>query len=344
MYNFDRVVVKYFKDPVVALEGFKAGEFDFVLENNSKQWARDYHGEKFKSGKIKKELLSHKNGAGMQGWVFNLRREKFRDKRVRQALTLAFDFEWSNKNLFHGQYVRSDSFFSNSELAARGEPSAAELALLEPFRDKLDPAVFAAVQAPPSTNPPGSLRKNLRQAMKLLKEAGWKVGQDRKLRNKKGEALTIDMLLVSQGFERIVAPYVANLKRLGVHVNYRTVDQALYKRRLDSFDYDMIVTVFGQSQSPGNEQRDMWSSVSADANGSRNYIGLKDPVVDALVDAIIYSESRADLVNYLIPNWYLNTHRIAYWNRFQRPEKTPLYYGAYSWLWSWWSRDGADIP
>lgn len=352
LYNFDRVVIKYFKDPVVALEGFKAGEFDFILENNSKQWARDYHGDKFDSGLIKKEQLLHKNGSGMQGWVFNLRRDKFKDIRVRKALTLAFDFEWSNTNLFHGQYVRSDSYFSNSEMAAKGKPSPAELALLEPFRDRLDPSVFAEVKPPPSTDPPGSLRKNLREAMKLLKNAGWKVDKDRILRNSKGQVLEIDMMLSSPAFERVMAPYVANLKRLGVQVTYRTVDLALYKRRLDSFDYDMIVTVFGQSQSPGNEQRGMWGSASADEEGGRNFIGLKDPVVDALVDKIIYAQSRKELItackaldrvllagNYLIPNWYLNTHRIAYWNRFERPAQTPLYYSAHGWLWSWWSKE-----
>ncbi|MBF0356973.1 MAG: ABC transporter substrate-binding protein [Magnetococcales bacterium] len=352
VYNFDRVVVKYFKDSVVALEGFKAGEFDFILENNSKHWARDYHGDKFDSGLIKKEYLPHKNGAGMQGWIFNLRRDKFKDIRVRKALTLAFDFEWSNKNLFHGQYVRSDSFFSNSEMAATGAPSAEELLLLEPFRDKLDPAVFAAVEPPPSTKAPNSLRKNLRKAVKLLKQAGWKVGDDRLLHDKNGNILEIDMLLASAGFERVMAPYVANLKRLGVKVNYRTVDLALYKRRLDDFDYDMIVHVFGQSQSPGNEQLNMWSSASADTKGSNNYIGLKNPVVDALVEKITYAKTRNDLVtackaldrvllsgHYLIPNWYLNSHRIAFWNKFNRPKKLPLYYSAHSRLWSWWIKE-----
>jgi microcin C transport system substrate-binding protein len=301
---------------------------------------------------IKKESLTHKNGAGMQGWIFNLRRDKFKDIRVRQALTLAFDFEWSNKNLFHGQYVRSDSFFSNSEMAATGRPSKDELLLLEPFRDKLDPSVFAAVEPPPSTKAPGSLRKNLRNAMKLLKQAGWIIGKDRLLHNKNGNILEIDMLLASAGFERVMAPYVANLKRLGVKVNYRTVDQALYKRRLDNFDFDMIVHVFGQSQSPGNEQLNMWSSASADTKGSQNYIGLKNPVVDALVDKIIYAKTRKGLVtackaldrvllsgNYLIPNWYLNTHRIAFWNKFNRPKKLPLYYSAHSRLWSWWIKE-----
>ena len=350
LYNFDRIVVKYFKDPIVALEGFKAGEFDFIFENNSKQWARDYVGDKFDRKTIIKETLPHQRGAGMQGWVFNLRRPLFADRRVREALTLAFDFEWSNTNLFYSQYTRADSYFSNSELAARGAPGPEELALLEPFRDRLDPAVFQPVRPPPSTTAPGSLRGNLRRAAALLKEAGWRVGgPERRLLNAGGEPLEIDMLLVSQAFERVVAPYAANLGKLGITLRYRTVDPTLYQRRVDSFDYDMIVTTFGQSQSPGNEQRDMWHSASADQPGSRNHMGLKDPVVDALVEKIIYADDREKLVtachaldrvllagHYLIPNWYLPYHRIAYWNRFRRPERPPLYYSPDGWLLSWW--------
>lgn len=355
-YNYERIVVKYFKDPVVALEGFKAGEFDFIFENNSKQWARDYVGEKFDQGRIRKESLPHKQGAGMQGWIFNLRRALFQDKRVRQALTLALDFEWSNENLFHAQYRRSDSYFSNSDLAAQGKPSAAELALLEPWRGQLDAAVFAEVQPPPSTAAPGSLRANLRRAAELLKEAGWQLGGDGLL-VKGGQPFKVEMLLSSPAFERVMAPYAANLKKLGVELNYRTVDLSLYQRRLDSFDFDMVVHTFAQSQSPGNEQRDMWQSASADIQGSRNLIGLKDPVVDALVEKIIYAESREALVtacraldrvllagHYLVPNWYLNYYRVAYWQHLQRPEQLPLYYSAEGWLFSWWIRDPAMAP
>ncbi|MEO5348971.1 MAG: extracellular solute-binding protein [Magnetococcus sp. YQC-3] len=352
MHNFERIVIKYFKDPVVALEGFKAGEFDFIFENNSKQWARDYVGEKFDQGRIIKESLPHKQGAGMQGWIFNIRRPIFQDKRVRQALTLALDFEWSNEHLFHNQYRRSDSYFSNSELAARGKPSADELALLEPFRAQLDPVVFQEVQPPPSTAAPGSLRNNLRKASELLKAAGWQVGKEGLLINAAGQPFKIEMLLASPAFERVMAPYAANLKKLGVELNYRTVDLSLYQRRMESFDYDMIVHTFGQSQSPGNEQRDMWHSSSADINGSRNAIGLKDPVVDALVERIIYAETRAALVtachaldrvllagSYLVPNWHLDYHRVAYWSQLQHPEKRPLYYTAESWLLAWWMRN-----
>ncbi|MBF0346665.1 MAG: ABC transporter substrate-binding protein [Magnetococcales bacterium] len=349
MYNFERITVKYFKDPVVALEGFKAREFDFIFENNSKQWARDYRGEKFDRGDIVKETLPHKNGAGMQGFVFNLRRPIFQDIKVRQALTLAFDFEWSNQNLFHGQYVRSNSYFSNSELAAQGKPSPEELALLEPLKDKLDPAVFGEVTQPPATTGPEGLRGNLRRAVELLGQGGWKLGSDRILVNAEGKRFEVEMLLNSPAFERIMAPYVANLEKLGIRMSYRTVDAALYQRRMDSFDFDMVVGVFGQSQSPGNEQRDMWHSQSADIQGSRNIIGLKDPAIDVLVDKIIYAENREALItachaldrvllagHYLIPNWHLNYHRIAYWKQFDRPETLPLYYTPQGWLLSWW--------
>lgn len=355
MYNFERIVIKYFKDPVVALEGFKAGEFDFIFENNSKQWARDYVGDKFDQGRILKESLPHKQGAGMQGWIFNVRRPILQDKRVRRALTQALDFEWSNDNLFHNQYRRSDSYFSNSELAARGMPSSDELALLEPLRAQLDPTVFQAVEPPPSTAPPGSLRQNLRKAATLLKEAGWQMGADGLLVNGSGQPFKIEMLLASPAFERVMAPYAANLKKLGVELSYRTVDLSLFQRRMDSFDYDMIVHTFPQSQSPGNEQRDMWHSASASINGSRNAIGLQDPAVDALLEKVIYAENRSQLItacraldrvllagHYLVPNWYLDYYRVAYWSQLAHPKQLPLYYLPDSWLMSWWIQNATQ--
>ncbi|MBF0623482.1 MAG: ABC transporter substrate-binding protein [Magnetococcales bacterium] len=352
LHNFNQVTVKYFKDPVVALEGFKAGEFDFIHVNNSKQWARDYQGDKFDRGLIVKTTLPHRNGAGMQGFVLNLRRPLFQDIRVRRALGLAFDFEWSNSNLFHGQYTRSESYFSNSELAATGAPTPEELALLEPFRDRLDPAVFGPAPRPPSTAAPGSLRDNLRQAVALLKEAGWRMGPNGLLVDPKGHPLRIDALLVSPDFERVLGPYAANLKKIGVGLEYRTVDPALYQRRIDAFDFDLIVHSYGQSQSPGNEQRDSWHSVSADIPGSRNLMGLKDPVVDALVDRLIYVSDRPALLtacraldrvlragHYLVPHFHIPYHRVAYWNRFEHPVTPPLYYSPEDWLFAWWVKD-----
>ncbi|MBF0295021.1 MAG: ABC transporter substrate-binding protein [Magnetococcales bacterium] len=348
-YQFDRIVIKYYKDPVVALEGFKANEYDFMPENNSKQWARDYEGPKFAEGLIKKETLPHKQGAGMQGLIFNLRRSLFQDIRVRKALSLAFDFEWSNENLFYGQYTRSNSYFSNSEMEATGKPGPEELALLEPLRPHLDPAVFDEAVLAPTTKPPGSLRQNLRDAARLLKEAGWTLGEDRVLVNAKKERFEIETLLASPPFERILAPYAANLEKLGVILKYRTVEPSLYQSRVHDFDFDTIINGFGQSQSPGNEQRDMWSSESAGIKGSHNRIGIREPAVDALLEKIVAAKSRKELVTacraldrvlragwYLVPNWHIPYHRLAYWNRFARPDTLPLYYSPDSWLMTWW--------
>ncbi|MDQ7014915.1 MAG: extracellular solute-binding protein [Gammaproteobacteria bacterium] len=352
-YNFDSVMFKYYKDMTVALEAFKAGEFDFQLENHSKRWARDYDGSKFKQGLIKKETVSHSNNAGMQGFVFNSRREVFQDRRVRRALTLAFDFDWSNKNLFYGQYVRCDSYFSNTELAAdAGKPQGAELALLNEFRDQLPAAVFAEKSQPPVSSNRRQLRNNLRQAKKLLTAAGWKIKQGQ-LVNENGKVFEFEFLLAQKGFERILAPFARNLKKLGIQMNYRTVDTSLYQRRADTFDFDMMVVSYGQSQSPGNELKAMFHSSSADQKGSRNYMGLKDPVVDALLDNIIYAKNRAELKvaaqaldrvlmqgEYLLPNWYIDTHRIAYWNKFAYPKTLPLYFSATDWmLKTWWSTE-----
>ncbi|MCW9088780.1 MAG: extracellular solute-binding protein [Gammaproteobacteria bacterium] len=349
MFNFERITYKFYRDFTVMLEGFKAGEFDFIHEYNSKKWARDYIGPKFRSGEIIKQELPHSNNAGMQGFIFNLRRPLFQDIRVRQALTLALDFEWSNRNLFYNQYERNDSYFSNSELAARGKPDEAERKLLEPFRDRLPPELFEGPWQPPSTALPGSLRENLRQARALLQEAGWGY-RDGALRNDRGEPLQISIILRQKGFERIVAPFARNLAKLGVIVEYRTVDSALYQRRMDTFDFDMVVAGFGQSQSPGNELMSMFHSSSADKEGSFNLMGISDPVVDALVEEVIYAEDREALVtavhaldrvllygNYLIPHWYIGNHRVAWWDRFGRPQTLPLYYDPVNWtLATWW--------
>lgn len=355
MFNFDRVTYKYYLDETVHLEALKAGEFDFTLVNNSKQWARDYLGPQFADGRIIKEELAHRNNAGMQGFVMNTRRDKFKDRRVRRALGLAFDFDWSNKNLFYGQYTRCDSYFSNSELAAAGLPEGDELALLEPYRDRLPAAIFTEVWKPANTSEPGALRRNLREAKALLEEAGWKIG-DGRLRNAKGEAFDIEVILAQKAFERILAPYAHNLRKLGIQLNYRTVDVSLYVQRQRTFDFDMMVASFPQSQSPGNEQYNMWHSSTADQEGSNNLAGIKDPVVDALVDNLVYAPDRAALITaahaldrvllygeYVVPNWYIATHRVAYWDRFNHPETLPLYYDAESWvLQSWWRKPKAS--
>ncbi len=349
MYNFDTVTYKYYKDSTIALEAFKAGEFDFFFENYSKRWARSHVGPKYDSGEILKTELAHSNNAGMQGFAINIRREKFKDVRVRKALGLAFDFEWSNNQLFYNQYERCDSYFSNSELAATGLPQGRELELLNEYREQLPASVFEEEWYPPTTNAEITLRDNLKNARDLLADAGWTV-QDGVLKNAQGEVFVIDVLLVQKGFDRIFAPYAHNLKKLGIDMNYRTVDDSLYKRRMDKFEFDMVVTSFPQSVSPGNELMNMFHSQAAEMEGSRNLPGISSPVVDALIERIINAENRDELIiashaldrvllhgEYLVPNWYIDTHRIASRDKFNMPETLPLYFEPVSWLLKTWS-------
>jgi microcin C transport system substrate-binding protein len=352
MFNFERITYKYYKDSTIALEAFKAGEFDFFFENYSKRWARSHNGPNYASGDITKTELAHQNNAGMQGFAFNTRKEKFKDVRVRRALSLAYDFEWANDKLFYNQYVRAGSYFSNSELAAQGLPDGEELALLNRYRDQLPEKIFTEKWEPASTVEPNGLRKNLIEARDLLAEAGWMI-QDGVLKNKQGEVFELNFLLVQSGFDRIIAPYAHNLKKLGIETHYRKVDSSLYKSRLDSFEFDMVVTSFSSSVSPGNELMNMFESASADVKGSNNLPGISDPVVDALVSAIIQAKDREDVViaaraldrvlvngEYLVPNWYIDVHRIAYWNKLAMPKQQPLYYDPVTWLLkSWWIKN-----
>ena len=351
MFNFDTVIYKYYKDATVMLEALKAGEYDFNLVNHSKQWARDYVGEKFDSKKIIKEEIKHYNNAGMQGFVFNTRRALFKDKRVRRALSLAFDFNWSNSMLFYNQYTRSDSYFSNSELASKGLPKGKELELLNRYRKDLPDEVFNKVWTPPSSKNKGDMRRNLIKAAALLKQAGWFV-KEGVLQNKEGRRFEFEVLLAQKGFERILAPFAYNLRKLGIILHYRTVDVSLYIRRSRTFDFDLMVASYPQSQSPGNELYNLWHSSSANQEGSRNLIGINNKVVDKLIDNIVFAENREQVVTaaraldrvmlheeYLIPNWYIAVHRIAYWDKFSYPKKLPLYFSANNWvLSSWWKK------
>lgn len=350
-YNFDRIHYTYFKDELARIEAFKAGNFDFVHENVAKNWARAYYGGKFEDGTIVKTELANSNAQGMQGFVMNTRRALFSDVRVRRAMLLALDFEWMNRQLFFNQYKRSYSFFTNTEMAARGMPSEEELALLEPLRRHLPPEVFAEVRPPPTTAPPHSLRENLREARALLNAAGWTY-RDGALRNAAGQPFVFEILIAQRTFERVVAPFARNLEKLGIVARSRALDQSLYKKRADDYDFDMIVHWYLSSQSPGNELALRFTSRTATERGADNFPGVKSPAVDALVDRILSVESRDELVTaaraldrvllagqYVIPHWHNNTHRVAYRNRFGRPEKLPLYYHSEDWfLQSWWSR------
>ncbi len=351
--NFNEIEVIYFRDDTVALEAFKADEYDWRNENNSKNWATAYDFPAVKRGDVILEKFHLKNSQGMQAFVFNLRRKKFQDRRVREAFNLAFDFEWANRNLFYGQYTRTNSFFSNSELAARGLPGPEELKILEKVKDKVPPEVFSKEYRNPVNAEPQQKRANLRRAYRLLQEAGWKPGADGILHNAAGEPFTVEFLLVSPAFERIVLPYVRTLKRLGIRASVRTIDSAQYERRVKNFDFDIIVASWGQSLSPGNEQRNYWGSAAADRPGSRNYAGIKDPAVDYLIERIIFAKSRKELIAatraldrvllwnfYVLPMWHITYERTARWNRFGKPAKIPDYSVGFPDIW-WWDEEKA---
>ena len=268
-FNFDRIHFDYYRDQTVAIEALKAGEFDYRRESSSKDWSTAYEGEAVATGKLVKDPLPHRRGAGMQAFWFNTRRAKFADPRVRQALGYAFDFEWTNKNLFYGLYTRSKSYFANSELASTGLPSGRELEMLEEYRGRIPDELFTTEFQLPTTDGSVQIRQNLRTAQKLLQAAGWVVVDDVLTHAETGEVLEIEFLLSSSSWERIVAPMLPNLERLGVKATIRTVDRTQYQNRLQTFDYDIIVLVRGQSHSPGNEQRNHWTSTTADRAGQR---------------------------------------------------------------------------
>ncbi|HBT40840.1 MAG TPA: hypothetical protein DIW51_15470 [Rhodospirillaceae bacterium] len=334
--NFDEIIFDYYRDSNVALEAFLAGRYDYKSENSSKAWATAYETPAVKKGVLVKEQIHHDRPAGMQGFAFNTRRELFSAPQVRHALAYAFNFEWSNKALFYGQYERTRSYFQNSEMAATGLPGPDEMKLLEPFRADLPPEVFTQEYNPPRGDESGNIRGNLRTASKLLTEAGWVINDGKRINAKTGKPFAFEMLLVSPLFERIALPFAKNLEKLGIAMTVRTIDTAQYRRRLDTFDFDMVVGGFGQSLSPGNEQREFWTTSAAEQEGSRNIIGIRSKAVDAIVEKLIAAPTRKDLViasraldrvlqwgHYMIPNWHAPYDRIAYWDKFARPKVTP---------------------
>ncbi len=344
--NFDTIRYDYYRDTTVALEAFKSGGYDFRIENTSKDWATAYDTPPVRQGLIKLEEIRHQRPTGMQAFVFNTRREIFRDPRVRRALAFAFDFEWSNKNLFYGQYTRTESYFSNSELASTGLPGPEELKILEPLRGQIPDQVFTETYKPPASDGSGNIRRNLRQGLSLLKQAGW-VFKDRKLvKAENGLPFSFEILLSQPVWERIALPFAKNLERLGIEARVRTVDAAQYQKRTEDFDFDMTVDVFGQSLSPGNEQRDLWGSGAAGRQGSRNTIGIRDEAVDRLIELVISAPDRDSLIHrtraldrvllwghYLIPHWHIRSFRVAYWDKFGRPPTNPKYDLGFD---TWW--------
>jgi microcin C transport system substrate-binding protein len=330
--NFDEMRFEYFRDNLVALEAFKADQADWIQENSAKQWATAYEFPAVVDKRVIKEEFPINDSGRMQGFVLNLRREQFRDARMRRAFNYAYDFEEMNKQLFYGQYQRINSYFEGTELACSGLPQGLELQILEPLKDKVPPEVFTTAYANPVGGNPESVRNNLREAAKLLKEAGYEV-KDRKLVDTSGKPVTVEILVESPSSERIALFYKPSLERIGVTTSIRIVDDAQYENRVRSFDFDIIIGVWGESLSPGNEQREFWGSQAADAPGSRNLIGIKNPAIDALIEKVIFAKDRETLVAttraldrvllwnfYVVPQFTYGFARYARWDRFSHAE------------------------
>ena len=336
-YNFNSETYVYYRDAVVAMEAFKAGQYDFRVENKAKNWAKLYNFPAVREGWVHKEALRNHNPAGMQGFIFNTRRPRFQDPKVREALAQAFDFEWSNRFLFYGAYQRNTSYFANSELAAPSGPLPPDLArLLEPYRDSLPNTVFTGVKVPVSDGH-GSDRANLIYAQNLLRQAGYRVHNDA-LVDSQGQPFRFEILNSQPEFDRIIEPFMRNLEKLGIHATLRDVDVSQYINRIRKFDFDMTIATFGETLSPGNEQRNYWSSEAADSPGSQNLAGIKSPVIDQLVNHMLTARNRLELIHYtqaldrvlmagwyVIPQYYVDSYRVAYWDFFKRPRITPAY-------------------
>lgn len=345
-YNFDEVRFEYFRERTAGLEALKSGILDLREEYTSRDWATAYDFPAVKDGRVKKEVFPDETPSGAQGFFFNMRREKFQDIRVRKALALAFDFEWTNKNLFFGLYNRTASFFELSKLKAEGPPPADELALLESYRATLRPEVFEAPELPAVTDGSGQDRKLLRKASALLDEAGWKADGTVR-RNAKGEPLAVEFLIESPIFERILGPYVKNLQLLGVDATIRTVDDAQYQRKQENYDYDIISSRFSAGMTPGDALRIFFGSASASKPGTYNMSGVASPEIDALIDKVVEAKSRSELEvagraldrvlraeQFWVPNWHKGSFWVAYWDRFGRPQIKPKYDRGF--LDTWW--------
>ncbi len=333
-FNFDELRYEYYRDRTLELEGLLSGIFDLREEFTSVNWATSYNVPAVKDGRLIRLTLPDDSPSGAQGFFINTRRDKFKDPRVREALGLAFDFEWSNKNLFFGLYDRTHSFFQNSDMMAVGPPSAEELKLLEPFRDRLPQEVFGKPYLPPVTDATGRNRENLRRAKELLNAAGFKGYQE----PGEGKVLDVEILIFDPSFERIINPYIQNLKKIGINASLRRVDPAQYVRRTESFDFDMTTQRYTLNLTPSVELKSYWGSEAAGIDGSANLAGITDPVIDALIDKVVAAKTRDELVtatraidrvlragHYWVPHWYKASHNLAFWNKFSRPAIKPKY-------------------
>jgi microcin C transport system substrate-binding protein len=351
--NFDEIRYEYYRDDTVEMEAFKADQYDFRAEAIAKNWATAYDFPARRENKVILEKFSERARGVMQGFLFNLRRDKFKDPRVRLAFSYALDFEEMNKTLFYGQYRRCDSYFTGSELASSGLPTGKELEILESVRDKIPAEVFTKPFQNPVTKSEEARRANLREAIRLLREAGYEVRDGKLVNAKSGEPFKVDFLLVSPAFERVILFYKPALERLGIEVSSRVVDSSQYINRTRARDFDIIVGGWGQSLSPGNEQRDFFGAEAADREGSRNYGGIKDPGVDALINHVIFTKNREELVaatkaldrvllwnNYVVPGWTTDYARTARWDRFARPSTLPAYSYGFPEIW-WYDKERA---
>ncbi len=349
-YNFDTIRFDVYRDETVGLEAFKAGEYDLREEYIARNWATAYDIPAVKDGRIVKNNVPHAIPRGMQGFVINLRKSKFKDARVREAIGMSMDFAWMNRALFYGAYERNDSFFQNTQFAATGLPSKGELALLEPFRDQLPPALFTSEYHPAQTDGSGNNRDNLLRAQTLLNEAGWKLVDGKRIHKDTGEELTVEFMMRQRTFERVIAPMRKDLKRLGIKSNFRLVDDSQYQKRVEAKDFDIISQWWNIGVIyPGNEQRQYWHSSQANVPASNNLSGIESPVVDMLLGKLDAAQTEEELrpaaraldrvllwEHVFIPHWHISSFRTAYWNKFGIPKTRPLYGLGFD---TWWSKE-----
>jgi microcin C transport system substrate-binding protein len=337
-YNFDEVRIDFYRDQTVAFEAFKSNEFDLYHDYTAKNWASGYTFPAMTAGQVVKEEIDHQIPSGTQGFFFNTRRALFKDRRVREALSEMFDFDWTNETLFHNAYQRNTSYFPNSEFSARGLPSTQELALLENYREQLPEEVFTREFNSSSSQKESGLRTRMRKAIKLLNEAGWQLESNQLVNTETGDIFEFEFIYRQAGLERVIVPYIKNLERIGIKVKPRLIEAAQYKARLDNFDFDMMTFVLSQGMSPSYEQRDYYHSELVAVLGSQNYAGINHPAVDAMIDKVLTAKDETQLSTamkaldrvllwqfYIVPNWHIGHHRLAHWAKFSRPDATPKY-------------------